>query len=77
MSHKSQNYYYRAVNVPIIVIDILYLIQHFHDHQKSNYSGDRVRRAYLNVSSRIDYDNCYQDEYEINSADLKPYRLNR
>lgn len=53
------------------MIDVLNLIQHFYDHQEGDYRCYHINCAYLYIPSRINHDHRYQNEYKIDSADLK------
>lgn len=52
------------------MIDVLDLVQHFRDHQEGDYGGYYVGRKHLDVSPRVDHYYQYQDEGEVNGADL-------
>lgn len=62
---------YRAINIPIFVINIFNLVQHFSNHEKRYNCSHHVDWRYLNVSVEINYDNYSNDEEKIYRTDLK------
>lgn len=65
---------YSTINIPIFMMNIFYLIEHFYNHEKSNNSRYNIYRHYLNISSKVDYYYQHDHKNKIDGTHLKKFQ---